>query len=76
MALGLSATPVREFDDGFERYIEPALGPVVYEYDYARARSEGVISPFDLHNFHFDLTTSEDCTVQPPFSPLAAPRRG
>ena len=57
--LGLSATPVRQFDDGFDRYIAPALGPVIFEYDYAQARGDGVISPFALHNFRFDLTTAE-----------------
>jgi superfamily II DNA or RNA helicase len=43
MTLGLSATPVRDFDDGFERFVEPALGPIIYEYDYASARADGVI---------------------------------
>jgi superfamily II DNA or RNA helicase len=59
MTLGLSATPVREFDDGFSRYVEPALGPIIYEYDYSAARADGVISPFDLHNFHFELSPQE-----------------
>jgi superfamily II DNA or RNA helicase len=59
MTLGLSATPVRDFDDGFERFIAPALGPIIYEYDYAAARADGVISPFELHNFHFELTERE-----------------
>ena len=58
-SLGLSATPVREFDDGFQRYVEPALGGVIFEYDYATARRDGVISPFTLHNFRFDLSPHE-----------------
>jgi superfamily II DNA or RNA helicase len=57
--LGLSATPVREFDDGFARYVEPALGPIIYEYDYASARADGVISPFELQNFGFALSPNE-----------------
>lgn len=57
--LGLSATPVREFDDGFERYVEPALGSVVYEYDYVAALRDGIITPFDLHNFKFSMTSAE-----------------
>lgn len=49
--LGLSATPEREFDDGFERFIEPRLGPILYEYDYRQARLDGVIVDFTLHNY-------------------------
>src|SRR5690348_1503928 len=36
-ALGLSATPVREYDEGFEEYVAPVLGPVIFEYDYQAA---------------------------------------
>lgn len=57
--LGLSATPVRDFDDGFERWVEPALGPIFFEYDYARALVDGVIAPLSLHNFHFLLGEEE-----------------
>jgi superfamily II DNA or RNA helicase len=49
--LGLSATPRREFDNGFEQFVEPRLGSVVFEYDYGQARSDGVIVDFALHNF-------------------------
>ena len=49
--LGLSATPEREFDDGFTRYVEPRLGPIVYEYDYRQARLDGVIVDFTLSNY-------------------------
>jgi superfamily II DNA or RNA helicase len=58
-ALGLSATPVREFDDGFERYVEPRLGPIIFEYDYTDASRDGVISSFALHNFRFALSPRE-----------------
>jgi superfamily II DNA or RNA helicase len=57
--LGLSATPTRDFDDGFERWVEPALGPIIYEYGYAEALADGVIAPLALHNFHFSLTAAE-----------------
>jgi superfamily II DNA or RNA helicase len=57
--LGLSATPVRDFDDGFEHWVEPALGPIIYEYGYAEALADGVIAPLTLHNFHFSLTEAE-----------------
>ena len=32
--LGLSATPEREYDDLFSSVLVPALGPVVFRYDY------------------------------------------
>lgn len=48
--LGLSATPEREYDDGFEERIEPALGSVIYEYTYKDAFRDGVIVDFDLCN--------------------------
>lgn len=57
--LGLSATPTRDFDDGFERWVEPALGPIIYEYGYTEALADGVVAPLELHNFHFSLSTSE-----------------
>lgn len=57
--LGLSATPYRDFDDGFARYIEPAVGSVFYEYGYEQARADGVIAEFDLDNYEVPLTGKE-----------------
>ena len=57
--LGLSATPEREFDEGFERHLEPNLGPVVFEYDYAMARKDEVITPFRLLNYRIPLMPRE-----------------
>ena len=54
-SLGLSATPRREYDEGLEDVLIPALGPIIYEYDYADARRDGVIVPFILRNIIFDL---------------------
>ena len=58
--LGLSATPVRDFDDGFERWVEPSLGPIIFEYGYSQALADGVIAPLSLHNFRFSLTEPEE----------------
>lgn len=57
--LGLSATPERENDDGFEERIVPVLGPVVFDYDYRDASRDGVIVDFDLINVEIDSTNSE-----------------
>ena len=54
-ALGLSATPERESDQGFQEFIVPALGPVIYSYDYPEAKADGVIVDFDLLNVAIEV---------------------
>ncbi|MHB8078917.1 MAG: DEAD/DEAH box helicase [Candidatus Krumholzibacteriia bacterium] len=54
-SLGLSATPERPYDRGLEEVLVPALGPVIYTYDYAAALRDGVIVPFHLKNIVFQL---------------------
>lgn len=58
-ALGLSATPEREYDEGFQKYVVPALGPVIFEYDYVQAFEDKVITPFDLINVKIDFLPHE-----------------
>ncbi|MDE2734210.1 MAG: DEAD/DEAH box helicase [Gemmatimonadota bacterium] len=58
-ALGLSATPQREYDLGFQEHVVPALGAVIFEYDYSQAYEDGVIAPFELVNVQVDLLVSE-----------------
>lgn len=57
--LGLSATPVREYDDGFSAHVEPRLGEIIYEYTYREAAEDGVISPFELLNVEVGLLSDE-----------------
>ncbi len=54
-SLGLSATPERPYDDGLTDILIPALGPVIFDYNYASARADGVIVPFTLRNVIFEL---------------------
>ena len=54
-SLGLSATPERPYDEGLQDVLIPALGPVIFSYDYAAALRDGVIVPFELRNIVFDL---------------------
>src|SRR5581483_735238 len=54
-SLGLSATPERQCDDGLQQVLVPALGPIIFEYDYRDALRDGVIVPFNLRNIVFDL---------------------
>jgi superfamily II DNA or RNA helicase len=58
--LGLSATPDREYDDGFERYIIPALGKVIYRYSYVDAARDGVITKFGLVNIKIPMLPDEE----------------
>lgn len=57
--LGLSATPEREYDDGFTEWVSPALGSVIFEYGYVEAARDGVISPFALHNVRIPMLDDE-----------------
>lgn len=57
--LGLSATPQREYDEGFAKHIKPALGPVIFEYGYTDAYHDKVIAPFDLINVKIDFLSHE-----------------
>ena len=57
--LGLSATPERQYDDGFTEHITPALGPIIYEYTYIEASADGVIAPFALSNVHIAMLEDE-----------------
>lgn len=57
--LGLSATPVREFDDGFEELISPKIGDIIYEYDYLEAYRDGILSDFELINLRTDFADDE-----------------
>ena len=57
--LGLSATPMRDYDEGFDTYIAPRLGPIIYRYTYLDAARDSVISPFSLINVGVDLLPDE-----------------
>ena len=54
-SLGLSATPERPYDEGLTDVLVPALGPVIFNYDYAAALRDAVIVPFALNNIVFEL---------------------
>ena len=58
-SLGLSATPERPYDEGLRDILIPALGPIIFNYDYRDALRDGVIVPFNLKNIVFEL--EEEC---------------
>lgn len=57
--LGLSATPTRDYDEGFNEHLVPTLGPIIYEYGYERARADGIVAPFRLINVKVPLLEHE-----------------
>lgn len=57
--LGLSATPERQGDYGFENILVPNLGSVIYRYGYDEALNDGVISPYHLYRVSIDLDEDE-----------------
>lgn len=58
-ALGLSATPERDYDQGFTEMVRPVLGPIIFDYNYVDAARDGIISPFALHNVRVAMLTDE-----------------
>lgn len=58
--LGLSATPERPFDTGFEERLVPALGEIIFVYDYAAAFRDRVIVPFELSNVKVSMLPEEE----------------
>ena len=58
-SLGLSATPQREYDRGFQEHVVPTLGAVIFEYDYSQAYEDGIIVPFELVNVQVELLPHE-----------------
>lgn len=59
-ALGLSATPYRDFDQGFEDRVAPVLGPVVFQYTVREAITDGVLAPLAMINVRVPLTEDEE----------------
>lgn len=58
-ALGLSATPERQYDDGLDAVLVPALGPIMFTYGYDEARRDEVITEFILVNVGVHLSPDE-----------------
>lgn len=57
--LGLSATPQNEYDNKLSTILEPALGKLIYEYDYRKALDDGIISKFEIKNVEIQFNYNE-----------------
>jgi superfamily II DNA or RNA helicase len=62
--LGLSATPEREYDEGFVQRLVPALGPIFFKYSYSDAKADGIIADFEIENIRFALSDAEKATYE------------
>jgi superfamily II DNA or RNA helicase len=58
--LGLTATAQRDFDDGVEAVLIPALGEIFFDYSLLDASKDGVVSPFELANVQVPLLATEE----------------
>lgn len=73
--LGLSATPEREYDEGYADFIEPALGGVIYRYGYVEAARDKVITAFNLTNVELPMLEGETAEYMRLSKAIAQARR-
>jgi len=57
--LGITATAARQYDEGLQDILIPALGNVIYEYSLIEATSDNIISKFELINVEVPMTSIE-----------------
>lgn len=62
--LGLSATPERRSDFGFEEVLVPSLGEVFFEYTHADAVRDGILARFSIHQVLTQLGPDEAAEYQ------------
>lgn len=74
--LGLSATPLRPYDDAFEVQLKPKLGETLISYTLAEAAHDGILAPFDLVNVKVPLIPYEEREYQRLTRQIAKALRG
>jgi len=62
--IGLSATPEREGDFGFENVLIPNLGEIIYSYTYSDARKDNIIPPYRLKRIGVNLQDTEEALYE------------
>lgn len=58
-ALGLTATPEREYDEEGNQFIREEVGEVIYEFDIVDAIERGILCEFDYVPLHYDLSDDD-----------------
>ena len=57
--LGLSATPVREYDEDGNEFIEQEIGNTIYKFTLKDAIKRGVLCEFDYKSVAFELSVED-----------------
>lgn len=57
--LGLSATPIREFDDTGNQFLKDNIGPVIYTFGIEDAIKRGILCEFRYIPLSYSLTADE-----------------
>ena len=57
--LGLSATPIREFDEAGTEFLEREIGPVIFRFGLADAIRKGILCSFRYVPLYYELTAEE-----------------
>ena len=57
--LGLSATPIRDYDEEGNDFILQEIGDVLFQYPLEQAISDGILAPFKYHPIKFELTRED-----------------
>ena len=57
--LGLSATPIREFDAEGTQFLENEIGPVIFQFNLAEAIRRGILCHFYYIPLYYTLTVRE-----------------
>ena len=65
--LGLSATPVREYDEGTS-FIFSEIGDVVFTYDLKDAIKDNILCEFDYHKIKFEYSDEDKKKIQKIYS--------
>lgn len=57
--LGLSATPIREFDEAGTEFLERKIGPVIFRFGLTDAIRKGILCSFRYVPLYYELTAEE-----------------
>jgi superfamily II DNA or RNA helicase len=63
-ALGLSATPDREYDAAGNDFIEAEIGPVIFEFGLEKAIRRGILCEFDYLELDYAFSADDKAAVR------------
>jgi superfamily II DNA or RNA helicase len=63
-ALGLSATPDREYDQAGNDFVEAEIGPVIFEFGLEKAIRRGILCEFDYVELDYQFSADDKAAVR------------